>query len=44
MQINIHIDAVSCLLQDDYIPPIRISLQRLDCQIQNFLNRSIKAD
>jgi len=37
MQINIHIDAVSCLLQDDHIPPIRISLQRLDCQIQNFL-------
>lgn len=37
MQINVHIDAVSCLLQDDHIPPIRISLQRLDCQIQNFL-------
>ncbi|CAF3567800.1 unnamed protein product [Adineta steineri] len=37
MQINIHIDAVSCLLQDDHIPPINISLQRFDCQIQNFL-------
>jgi hypothetical protein len=37
MQINIHVDAVSCLLQDDHIPPIRISLQRFDCQIQNFL-------
>ncbi|CAF0865083.1 unnamed protein product [Adineta ricciae] len=37
MQINIHIDAVSCLLQDDHIPPIRVLLQRLDCQIQNFL-------
>lgn len=38
MQINIHIDAVSCLLQDDDIPPIRISLQRFDCQIQNLLS------
>ncbi len=37
MQINIHVDAVSCLLQDDQILPIRISLQRFDCQIQNFL-------
>ncbi|CAF0789547.1 unnamed protein product [Rotaria sordida] len=37
MQINIHIDAVSCLLQDDHIPPIRISLQRFDCQFENFL-------
>ncbi|CAF3915138.1 unnamed protein product, partial [Rotaria magnacalcarata] len=37
MQINIQVDAVSCLLQDNDIPPIRISLQRFDCQIQNFL-------
>ena len=37
MQIAVHIDAVSCLLQDDVIPPIRISLQRFDCQVENFL-------
>ncbi|CAF2761002.1 unnamed protein product [Rotaria sp. Silwood2] len=37
MQITIHVDAVTCLLQDDDIPPIRISLQRFDCQLQNFL-------
>jgi len=37
MQINIHVDAISCLLQDDHILRIRISLQRFDCQIQNFL-------
>ncbi|CAF3378706.1 unnamed protein product [Rotaria sp. Silwood1] len=37
MQINIHIDAVACLLEDDHIPPIRISLQRFDCRIENFL-------
>ena len=37
MQISIHVDAVSCLLRDERIPPIRVSLQRFDCQIQNFL-------
>lgn len=37
MYINFRIDAVSCLLHDDHIPPIRISLQRFNCEIQNIL-------
>jgi hypothetical protein len=35
MQINVHIDAISCLLQYDHILPIRISLQRFFILLAN---------